>query len=163
MLGTDKARQGGPGRIINMSSVGGKMAFPFLGTYAASKHGLEGLSEALRRELLLFGIDVIVIEPGYVNTPILDKAAAEDYSQYRYTAYATSLEGFRKAFIAEGRKGMPPRQIGEAVLAALTVASPKTAYPVVHQKFKNWTLPRLLPKRILDRLVAKQFGLLPAA
>jgi NAD(P)-dependent dehydrogenase (short-subunit alcohol dehydrogenase family) len=163
LLGTDRTRQGKPGRIINMSSVGGKMAFPFLGTYAASKHGLEGLSEALRRELLLYGIDVIVIEPGYVNTPILDKAEAEDYTQYRHTAYASSLEGFRKAFIAEGRKGMPPRQIGEAVLTALTVSSPSTAYPVVHQKFKNWTLPQLLPKRVLDRLVAKQFGLLPAA
>ena len=161
LLGTDKGRQGGAGRIINMSSVGGKMAFPFLGAYAASKHGLEGLSEALRRELMLFGIDVIVIEPGYVNTPILDKAQAEDYAQYRHTAYASSLEGFRKAFIAEGRKGMPPRRIGEAVLKALTVSAPGTAYPVVHQKFKNWTLPQLLPKRVLDRLVAKQFGLLP--
>jgi hypothetical protein len=56
---------------------------------------------------------------------------------------------------------MPPRRIGDAVLKALTVSSPGTAYPVVHQKFKNWTLPQLLPKRVLDRLVAKQFGLLP--
>lgn len=163
LLGTDRARQGGPGRIVNISSVGGKMAFPFLGTYAASKHGLEGLSEALRRELMLYGIDVIVIEPGHVITPILDKAEAEDYSQYRHTAYASSLEGFRTAFIAAGRKGMPPRRIGEAVLAALTVSSPATAYAVVHQRFKNWTLPQLLPKRLLDRLVAKQLGLLPAA
>lgn len=163
LLGTDKLRQGGPARIINISSVGGKMAFPYLGTYAASKHGLEGLSEALRRELLLYGIDVIVIEPGYVNTPILDKAESEDYAQYRHTAYADSLAGFRKAFIAEGRKGMSPLRIGEAVLEALTVSAPSTAYPVVHQKFKNWTLPQLLPKRVLDRLVAKQFGLLPTA
>lgn len=161
LLGTEKSRQGGPGRIINISSVGGKMAFPYLGGYAASKHALEGLSESLRRELLLYGIDVVVIEPGYVNTPILDKAQSEDYAQYRHTAYAASLERFRKAFIAEGRKGMPARSIGDAVLKALTVSSPRAAYPVVRQKFKNWTLPRMLPKRLLDRLIGKQFGLLP--
>jgi len=163
LLGTDKARQGGPGRIVNISSVGGKMAFPYLGAYAASKHGLEGLSESLRRELMLYGIDVIVIEPGYVDTPILDKAQAEDYARYRLTDYASSLENFRTAFIKEGRMGLAPQRVGETVLKALTVASPRSTYPVMQQKFKNWTLPRLLPKRVLDRLVGKQFGLLPTA
>jgi NAD(P)-dependent dehydrogenase (short-subunit alcohol dehydrogenase family) len=162
LLGTDKTRRGGAGRIVNISSVGGKMAFPYLGAYAASKHGLEGLSESLRRELMLYDIDVILIEPGYVNTPILDKAQAEDYARYRATDYATSLEKFRTAFIAEGRKGLAPQRIGDAVLTALTSTSPHTAYPVVQQKFKNWTLPRLLPKRWLDTLVGKQFGLLPS-
>lgn len=116
LLGIDQERHGRAGRIVNISSVGGKIAFPFLGAYAASKHGLEGLSEALRRELLIYGIDVITIEPGYVNTPILDKAQLEDYAQYQHTAYATSLENFRKAFIAAGRNGMAPLRIGEAVL-----------------------------------------------
>lgn len=161
LLGTDPARRGGPGRIVNMSSVGGKMAFPYLGAYAASKHALEGLSESLRRELMLYGIDVILIEPGYVNTPILDKAQAEDYGPYRKTAYGASLEGFRTAFIAEGRKGLAPRHIGDVVLTALTTGSPRTAYPVMKEKFKNWTLPRLLPTRTLDRLVGRQFNLLP--
>lgn len=161
LLGTDKARRGGPGRIVNISSVGGKMAFPYLGAYAASKHGLEGLSESLRRELLLYGIDVIVIEPGYVDTPILDKAQAEDYARYQLTDYASSLENFRTAFIKEGRKGLAPQRVGDAVLKALTAAAPRSAYPVMRQKFRNWTLPGLLPKRVLDRLVGKQFGLLP--
>jgi NAD(P)-dependent dehydrogenase (short-subunit alcohol dehydrogenase family) len=161
LLGTEKSRLGGPGRIVNISSVGGKMAFPYLGAYAASKHGLEGLSESLRRELLLYGIDVIVVEPGYTDTPILDKAQSEDYARYRQTDYAASLEAFRTAFIAEGRNGLPPRSIGEAVWKALTVSSPRVAYPVMREKFKNWTLPQLLPKRVLDRLVGKQFGLLP--
>ena len=64
LLGTDRTRQGQPGRIVNISSVGGKFGVPFLGAYVASKHGLEGMSESLRRELLLYGIDVIVIGPG---------------------------------------------------------------------------------------------------
>ena len=79
LLGAQGGREGPPGRIVNISSVGGKMAAPYLGMYAATKHGLEGLSESLRRELMLYGIDVIVVEPGYTNTPILDKAESEDY------------------------------------------------------------------------------------
>ena len=162
LLGTDRTREGSPGRIVNISSVGGKMAAPFLGAYAASKHGLEGMSESLRRELMLYGIDVILIEPGYVNTPILDKAEAEDLGIYRHTDYAASLDRFTKSFIAEGRKGLPPRAIGEAVHTALTVRRPKVLYTIAQQKFKNWTIPMLLPKRIVDRLIGKQLGLLPS-
>ena len=162
LLGTDRARQGGPGRIVNISSVGAKMAAPFLGAYAASKHGLQGMSEALRRELMLYGIDVVLIEPGYVNTPILDKAEAEDFGIYRHTDYAASLERFVKYFIGEGRKGLPPQAIGEAVHTALTVRKPAVSYTVVQQKFKNWTIPSHLPKRLLDRLIGKQLGLLPS-
>src|SRR5690606_7879549 len=58
-----------PGRIINIGSVSGKVAYPCMGAYAASKHALEALSDALRRELMLYGVDVILIEPGTVNTP----------------------------------------------------------------------------------------------
>ena len=163
LLGTDRTREGGPGRIINISSVGGKLAAPYLGAYAASKHGLEAISESLRRELMLYGIDVIVIGPSYVNTPIMDKAEAEDLEIYRQTDYAASLDRFRTSFIAEGRKGLPPQSVGEAVHHALTTAKPKVRYAVVRQKFKNWTIPTHLPKRLLDRLIAKQFGLLPSA
>ena len=63
LLGSDRTREGTAGRIVNISSVGGKIGGPFLGAYAASKHGLEGMSESLRRELMLYGIDVILIEP----------------------------------------------------------------------------------------------------
>jgi NAD(P)-dependent dehydrogenase (short-subunit alcohol dehydrogenase family) len=74
LLGADTSRKGEPGRIVMMSSIGGKNAFPFMGPYSASKFGLEGLSESLRRELMVFGIDVIMIRPGAVRTPIWDKA-----------------------------------------------------------------------------------------
>ena len=162
LLGSDRSLKGKPGRIVNISSVGGKFGGPFLGAYAASKHGLEGMSESLRRELLLYGIDVILIEPGYVNTPILDKAEKEDYAQYRDTEYAPILERFRKMFIAEGRKGLEPRDIAEAVFKALTIARPKVSYTIVKQKLKNWTIPMMLPKRTVDRVIGKQLGLLPS-
>ena len=162
LLGADRSLKGKPGRIVNMSSVGGKFGGPFLGAYAASKHGLEGMSESLRRELLLYGIDVILVEPGYVNTPILDKAENEDYAQYRGTEYAPILERFRTMFIAEGRKGLEPRAVAEAVYKALTISRPKVSYTIVKQKLKNWTIPMMLPKRTVDRVIGKQLGLLPS-
>ncbi len=160
LLGTDRMREGGPGRIVNISSVGGKMGVPFLGAYAASKHGLEGMSESLRRELLLYGIDVIVVAPGSVVTAIWDKAEATDLEPYRHTEYAASLDRFTKYMIAEGRKGLSPESVGEAVSLALTVRRPKVRYAVVPQRFKNWTLPNLLPRRLLDRMIGKHAGLL---
>lgn len=70
LLGVDRSRRGAPGRIVMMSSVAGRNASPFVGAYSASKFALEGLSESLRRELMLFGIDVIIVAPGAVATPI---------------------------------------------------------------------------------------------
>jgi NAD(P)-dependent dehydrogenase (short-subunit alcohol dehydrogenase family) len=159
LLGTDRTRQGQPGRIVNISSVAGKVGLPFLGAYAASKHGLEGMSESLRRELLMYGIEVIVIGPGSVVTPIWDKAESADTAAYQETEYAPILEHFRKYFIAEGRKGLPPEAIGQAVHIALTTARPKVRYAVVPQRLVNWTLPMLLPKRVLDKIIGKQLSL----
>jgi NAD(P)-dependent dehydrogenase (short-subunit alcohol dehydrogenase family) len=161
LLGVDNKRLGAKGRVINISSTGGKFGVPFLGAYVASKHGLEGLSDVLRRELLLFGIDVIVVGPGSVVTAMWDKGEAVDVSVYDGTPYRDVLERFRKFFIEEGRKGLAAEVLGEAVYRALTVRRPKVRYAVVPQKLKNWTLPRLLPKRLVDRLIGRQLGLNP--
>jgi NAD(P)-dependent dehydrogenase (short-subunit alcohol dehydrogenase family) len=160
LLGTDRSRLGVPGRIINVSSVGGKIGAPFVGAYAASKHGLEGMSESLRRELMLYGIDVILIGPGSVATPIWNKAETHDLSAYTQTDYAAIIDRFRKYLVAEGRKGFPPEHIGEIVHLALTTSHPKVRYAVVPQRFKNWILPMILPKRLLDRLIGNQMGLI---
>ena len=162
LLGADRSRAGSPGRIVQISSVGGKLAFPFLGVYVASKFALEGMSESLRRELLLFGIDVIVVGPGSVKTPIFDKAQELDLSQYDATEYAPMLRGFVEYFLAESKKGLEPERIGEVVYTALTARRPKLRYAPVPHPFKNWILPRLLPKRVLDRAIGKQSGLLPS-
>jgi NAD(P)-dependent dehydrogenase (short-subunit alcohol dehydrogenase family) len=162
LLGADRGREGAPGRIVNISSVAGKVGLPFLGAYVASKHALEGMSESLRRELMLYGIDVIVIGPGAVATAIWDKAEGEEYGPYRTTDYGTILDRFAKYFIAEGRKGLAPEAVGEVVYRALTAARPNVRYAVVGKKLQDWTLPRLLPKRMVDRLIARQTGLLAA-
>jgi NAD(P)-dependent dehydrogenase (short-subunit alcohol dehydrogenase family) len=93
LLGADRKRQGNPGRVINISSTGDKIGFPFIGAYVASKHGLEGMSETLRRELMIHRIGVIVIAPGAVVTAIWDKAEAEDLSAYAETEYRPASTG----------------------------------------------------------------------
>ena len=106
LLGADRDRKGAPGRIVMISSVGGKNALPFVGPYATSKFGLEGFSESLRRELIVFGIDVVIVAPGAVATPIWDKSDV-DITPYANTAYATSLAKLKDFMIANGRKGLP--------------------------------------------------------
>jgi NAD(P)-dependent dehydrogenase (short-subunit alcohol dehydrogenase family) len=162
LLGTDPARIGPPGRIVNISSVGGRFAAPFVGLYAASKHGLEGLSQSLRRELMLFGIDVIIVAPGSVATPIWDKAEQIDLAPYEKSPYFEIIKRFRDYMIAEGRKGWSSERLGEVVYEALTAARPKTRYSPVAGRFQNWTLPTTLPARMVDRIVARTFGLRPS-
>jgi NAD(P)-dependent dehydrogenase (short-subunit alcohol dehydrogenase family) len=159
LLGADRALRGVPGRIVNVSSVAGKIGGPFLGAYVASKHALEGLSESLRRELLIYGIDVIVVAPGSVATPIWDKAEAADASHYARTDYVETLARFRQGFIARGRRGFPPERVGEVIWRALSARRPRLRYAVVPQRLVNWTLPRLLPARLVDRLIASALGM----
>ncbi|HPG02803.1 MAG TPA: SDR family NAD(P)-dependent oxidoreductase [Rhodoblastus sp.] len=162
LLGADRTRTGDPGRIINMSSVAGRIAAPFLGAYAASKHALEAVSDSLRRELMLYGVDVIVIEPGSVATPIWDKAESADYTPYFRTDYKDSVSRLRAHALKEGRAGFPPERVAASVLRALVAPKPPTRIPVVPGRLKNWLLPRLLPDRALDALIGKIFGLIRA-
>lgn len=160
LLGSVPGRDGTPGRIVMISSVGGKNASPFVGAYNASKFALEGLSESLRRELMLFGIDVIVVAPGAVATPIWDKAETIDVSRYANTPFAKGLDTIRAYMLASGRKGLKPERLGRAVWHALTTAKPKTRYTVTPDRIENFMV-HALPKRTVDRLIAGRLGLTP--
>jgi NAD(P)-dependent dehydrogenase (short-subunit alcohol dehydrogenase family) len=143
LLGVDEDLQGKPGRIVNISSVGGKVALPLLTPYNASKFAIEGFSEGLRRELLPFGVDVVVIAPGAVATAIWGKADEIDTSRYANTAYAKPLESLRAQAAAQGKKGLKPERLGRAILHALTTPNPKTRYVVTPEPFTNWRLNTL--------------------
>ena len=159
LLGADRSLQGQPGRILNMSSVSGKSAAPFVGAYATSKHGLEGFSEALRRELMLYGIDVIIIGPGSIATPIWDKAEAVDISRYAQTDYFESARRARAYIVRNGKNGLPPERVGEVVWQALTTRNPRVRYAVVEERdFLRRFIQGLLPKRVIDRIIAKNLG-----
>ncbi len=159
LLGMDPAMQGAPGRIINMSSVGGKLGGPFLGAYVGTKHALEGMSESLRRELMGCGIDVILIGPGAIATPIWDKAEAAGDARYASSIFAEPLRRFAKNAVERGRAGLPAARVADLIWTALSTASPKVRYAIVPQPFMNWIVPRLLPRRMIDRLIAKKLGI----
>ena len=90
-MATDASLKGKPGRIVNMSSIGGKVGFPLMAAYAGTKFALEGISESLRRELLVYGVDVIVIAPHTTDTPLLDKAKVQDVTAYEDTPYRNAI------------------------------------------------------------------------
>lgn len=160
LLGAGETRVSTPGRIVNISSVGGRNANPFMAPYCTTKFGLEGLSESLRRELLPFGVDVVVVAPGAVATPIWDKADQIDTTRYANTPYATALDRLRAYMLQIGKAGLPPEAIGEAIATALTAAKPKVRY-VVSPSPMQVLMTEVLPKRTLDRVVGKRLGLLP--
>jgi NAD(P)-dependent dehydrogenase (short-subunit alcohol dehydrogenase family) len=151
-----------PGRIVNISSVGGRNANPFMAPYCTTKFGLEGLSEALRREMLPFGVDVVVVAPGAVATPIWDKADQIDTSRYANTVYGPALDRLRAYMLQIGKAGLPPEAIGEAIATALTAAKPKVRYVVSPSPFQV-LMTEILPKRTLDRITGQRMGLLPEA
>jgi NAD(P)-dependent dehydrogenase (short-subunit alcohol dehydrogenase family) len=160
LLGVEEGLSGKPGRIINISSVGGRNATPFLTPYNVSKFGLEGLTEGLRRELTPFGIDVISIAPGAVATAIWDKGEQTDTTPYAKTAYAGTLENLKRLAAQQGKRGLAPEVIGRKILQALTVPKPKVRYVVTPEPVLN-TLLNTLPKRMVDRMVAGRLGLTP--
>jgi NAD(P)-dependent dehydrogenase (short-subunit alcohol dehydrogenase family) len=160
-LGADLTLKGRPGRIVNISSMGGRIGSPFLGAYCAAKHGLEGFSESLRRELLIYGIDVLIIGPGAVATPIWDKAEAQDVSAYDKTDYGQILAKWTKGFYEDGRKGLSVERLGEEIHRALTESSPRARRGLAPSWFFDWFLPSRLPVRWVDSAIAGRLGLKP--
>ena len=158
MLGADKAFKGAPGRIINMSSVAGKIASPIMGPYSMSKHALEALSDSLRRELMMHGIDVVVIAPGAIKTPIWDKADDIDAEQYKGTEYYEVLVGMREKYKNLGQSGLPPEDVGALARDILAGKTTKTRFALLKDKFLMWTLPRMMPTRTVDRIITQRFG-----
>jgi NAD(P)-dependent dehydrogenase (short-subunit alcohol dehydrogenase family) len=159
MLGASKnsKRQG---KIINISSISGKRSHPFVAPYTASKFAVEAFSDSLRRELLIYGVDVILIEPGPIKTAIWDKVPDVDNNEFIGTDYESSLRRFYKMFIEMGRKGWDADVIGSRVKKVLEHSRPKTRYVITPHRFTNYTLPGILSDRLLDKLIGKSLGLL---
>ncbi|MBR1222241.1 SDR family oxidoreductase [Bradyrhizobium sp. U87765 SZCCT0131] len=160
LLGADRSLKGAPGRIVMIGSVAGQHGNPLLSPYSASKFALEGLSESLRREFMLFGIDVVLIGPGAVKTPIWDKAEEIDIARFRASPFLPALERLRGYMLTLAKDGLPPEQIGALVHRVLTTPRPRVRYAVSPEPLQL-LIGSLLPKRLVDRMVAKRLGLLP--
>lgn len=148
-----------PGRIINISSVSGHTTYPFMAPYAASKHALESLSDGLRRELMLYGIDVIVMIIGSVRTPIWEKAEQQDLSRFAQTDYREAIVQMYELAIKTGREGLAVEPVARAIRQALESSKPKTRYVVANNYWLGWLAPRWLPDRSMDWAIARQVGL----
>jgi NAD(P)-dependent dehydrogenase (short-subunit alcohol dehydrogenase family) len=157
--GDNQLSAGAPGRFVMISSVGGRRALPFISAYAASKFALEGYSEGLRRELLPFGVDVIVIGPGAVKTAIWDKGLSLDQKRYANTVYAPILARFTEAVGQQAAGGLPAEAVGRLIWKVLTDAKPKTRYAILRDWFSGWIIPNALAPRSLDAIIARRFGM----
>jgi NAD(P)-dependent dehydrogenase (short-subunit alcohol dehydrogenase family) len=160
LLGSDPSLKGPKGRIVMISSVAGTNGNPLSAPYCASKHAIEGLSESLRRELMLFGIDVIIVAPGAVKTPIWSKAEQFDLSVYQNSPYLPALNKVMAFMMKLGETGLPAERIAEVVLEALTAVRPKVRYQITPDRMRHF-MTATLPKRAVDRMIAKRLGLLP--
>lgn len=147
-----------PGRVVNISSVAGRMAMPFIGAYAASKFALEGMSDSLRRELMIHGIPVVVVAPASIATPIWDKSVGEGADEYSRTAYRDALDRMLAIANATGQAGLPAERVAEVVLRALIARRPRHRYAVNGSPVSSF-LMRRIPAGMLDRLIARTIGL----
>ena len=150
------------GRIVNVSSIGGRVALPLVGAYNASKFALEGLSDALRRELRPFGVEVILIEPGGVKTPICNKAEAladdmlEDVPPEAERLYGKLIEAVRAGTQRIAREtGSEPIEVAEVIGEALTASRPRARYLVGRDAKARAVMSRVLPDRVMDRMIAR--------
>ena len=162
LLGSDPSLKGPKGRIVMISSVAGKSGNPLTPAYAASKHAIEGLSESLRREMMLFGIDVIIVAPGAVKTPIWAKSVDVDISGYRNSPYFPALEKARAFTKHLSEIGLPPERIAETIANALTTAHPRVRYQITPDPMRH-LITAILPKRMVDKIIARRLGLMPPA
>ncbi len=153
------------GRIVFVSSVGGRMAMPFGSPYHAAKFGLEAVADSLRRELRPWGIGVAVIEPGSIDTPIWARAnrAAEEIAARtpatQEALYGSMLERFDAAVGRTASRGIPPERAARTIARALTARRPRTRYPVGADARMQMLAARFLPDRLLDRAIARFIGL----
>jgi NAD(P)-dependent dehydrogenase (short-subunit alcohol dehydrogenase family) len=142
-----------PRRIINMSSVSGVFASPFIGAYAASKYAVEAISDSLRRELYMYDVQVVLIQAGNIATPIWEKARTT--SSYLGPEYE-SIRAFKDKMLDDLiARGMPVSAIDEVIIKAVTQKAVKVRYLIRPQKWK-FQLIRLLPAKWIDRMIAKK-------
>lgn len=159
LLGTKPNSEGHAGRIINISSVGGLIASPYIAAYAATKHAVEGFSHSLRREMRIFGIKVVIVGPGSVKSEIWNKSRSAAANPFKGTAYGSSFAQFVKVSEKMEKSGASTAEIGAFLLKVFETPNPKVRYAFVPGRFLNWTLPVSLPHLWLDKLLAKMMAL----
>jgi NAD(P)-dependent dehydrogenase (short-subunit alcohol dehydrogenase family) len=150
------------GRIVFISSIGGRVALPLTGAYHAAKFGIEAVGDVFRQELRPWGISVSIVEPGSIDTPIWgrgERTADEIGTPEREALYGKAIESYRKVIRETAERGIAPEKAAAAIEHALTAGRPRARYLVGREAKLAARAKLLLPTRIFDRVVARQMNL----
>ncbi len=156
LCGAEKNNNSKKGVIFNISSISGKIGMPGVGAYTASKFGLEGLSHSLRRELIRYGVDVVIIGPGPIKSEIFDKVDKKFLETLKKSDYAKAAKNIPKRMKNAKKIAFPPEEVGKLIFNALHDPNRKTRYTITPNKLMYWTLPMLITDRMLDKMVTKR-------
>lgn len=153
------------GRVVFITSIGGRMAFPMFGAYHAAKFGLEAVGDVFRQELRPWGIQVAIVEPGSIATPIWDRgqqeadAFAATASEEQQRLYGQAIAAYREVARQTGERGIPPERVAKAIEHALAARRPRTRYLVGLDAKAQARSKAILPTRLVDWLVARFTGM----
>jgi NAD(P)-dependent dehydrogenase (short-subunit alcohol dehydrogenase family) len=150
------------GRIVFLSSIGGRVAFPFTGAYHAAKFGIEAVGDVFRQELRPWGIRVAIVEPGSIDTPIWERgerAADEGSDPRRESLYGQAIERYRKVIRQTAERGIAPEKVAERIEHALGAERPRSRYLVGIDANLQARVRPLVPTPVFDRIVARVMGL----
>ena len=149
-----------PGKVINISSGGGSIGQPFMASYCSSKHALEGFSESLRRELLIYGIKVIIIAPRAFKTAIWEKSNVDKRaSDFRKTVYSQAFSKFTGFIKDASKEGQDVKVLARKIYKISTLTKPKVKYSMGPSGLQFFLI-RTLPKKIIDKILGKYFLLI---
>lgn len=146
------------GRVVFVSSIGGRVALPLTGAYHAAKFGIEAVGDVFRQELRPWGIEVAIVEPGSIDTPIWsrgERRADELANPEREALYGRAIERYRKVIRDTAERGIPPEKVAKAIEHALSSGRPRTRYLVGLDAKVQARLGIVIPTRVFDRIVAR--------
>jgi NAD(P)-dependent dehydrogenase (short-subunit alcohol dehydrogenase family) len=153
------------GRIVFITSIGGRMAIKMFGAYHAAKFGLEAVGDVFRQELAPWGIHVAIVEPGSIVTPIWDRgiseadAVIERSSEQERALYPKYIASYQDVARSAAARGIPPEKVAATIEKALTAARPRTRYLVGLDARGQALIKRVLPDRVTDRLISLFTGI----
>jgi len=156
------AIRGARGRVVFISSIGGRVALPLTGAYHAAKFGIEAVGDVFRQELRPWGIAVSIVEPGSIDTPIWERGertADETATPRREALYGRPIERYRKVIRDTAERGIAPEKAAEAIEHALSAKRPRARYLVGREARLAARAKLLIPTRIFDRIIARQMNL----
>jgi NAD(P)-dependent dehydrogenase (short-subunit alcohol dehydrogenase family) len=159
LLGTDAGRdlQGAPGKIINITSISGIFNTPMNGAYCVAKHAVESLGEVYRRELMQYGIDVVSIQPGPIQSRLWEKSIGS-LDEFAGSPYARMIRNADEIMRAAQRDALPAEIVSRLVDRIITSRRPKPSYIVHSHKWRVAILAKVLPARLVDRLLWRRLN-----